>query len=272
MLNTPQDFMMTSERVIVQQFLTLRGAVLIHTPNGNAVYVPAKRSDAVLLIAHTDTVWGSDIIKLKQVGDIITSAAKGIGIGADDRAGVAALWALRDTGHALLLVPDEETGCQGSSWVADNMPHILRRHNYMIQFDRRGGSDLVTYSCDNPAFDDYLLSNMQGYTMASGSFSDIAVLAPAAGIAAVNISIAFRAEHTARESLNLVEWRHSVKSVRGMVAADCPRFEYIERAYLSSLWPYSWTKGEHDGYGASSYCPQYVDEYVDVCSECDDCI
>ena len=268
MLNTPQQFMQTSERVIVQQFLRLRGAVLIHTPHGNAVYVPATRSDAVLLIAHTDTVWYGANIQLKQVGDIITSATNGIGIGADDRAGVAALWSLRSSGHALLLVPEEESGCQGSGWIAKHAPHILARHNYMIQFDRRGGLDLVTYDCDNPAFDDYLIGNLQGYAMAAGSFSDIAVLAPVAGIAAVNISIGFRAEHTGGESLNLAEWRNTVESVRGMIAEECPRFEYIERAYSSASWLRGWdTQTEYDGYGASSLA--YDDDWQDVCSECD---
>ena len=264
MLNTPQDFMQTSERVIVQQFLRLRGAVLIHTPYGNAVYVPARRADAVLLIAHTDTVWCGANIQLQQNGDMIASAIDGVGIGADDRAGIAALWALRGAGHSLLLVPEEETGCKGSAYIAKHARHILARHNYMIQFDRRGGLDLVTYDCDNPAFDDYLIENLQGYAIANGSFSDIAELAPVADIAAVNISIGFRAEHTGAESLNLAEWRHTVETVRDMLARPCPHFEYIERAYSTASWLRGWDT--HDGYGASSLA--YEDDYRDICLTC----
>ena len=281
MLNTPQQFMMTSERVIVQQFLKLRGAVLIHTPHGNAVYVPATRSDAVLLVAHTDTVWFDANIQLHQFGDIVTSAVKGIGIGADDRAGIAALWELRSAGHAMLLVPEEESGCKGSTWIADNAAHILARHNFMIQFDRRGGLDLVTYDCDNPAFNNYLLNQLRpedrgtyvedrsfgydtgaagGFKMASGSFSDIAVLAPVAGIAAVNISIGFRNEHTERESLNLAEWRNTVESVRVLLAAECPHFEYIESKYAVN-------------WGFSAYDTTTIQDDIewddDVCPQCD---
>lgn len=262
MLNTPQDFMRTSERIIVQQFLRLRRAVLIHTPYGNAVYVPATRADSVLLIAHTDTVWGGANIRLHHDGDIITSAVNGVGIGADDRAGVAALWSLRKSGHALLLLPEEETGCKGSEYVAKTAPHILTRHQYMIQFDRRGGTDLVTYDCDNEAFNDYLLGSLQGYALASGSFSDIAVLAPVAEVAAVNISIGFRAEHTGAESLDLAEWRNTVESVRGMLAEYCPQFEYVQRAYSSAaLWSY-------DMGSIDLYDDLYDDIHDGACPEC----
>ena len=249
MLNTPQDFMQIAERVIVQQFLTLPRAVLIHTPYGNAVYVPPTRADSVLLVAHTDTVFGSQHVRLNKSGELITSARKDMGIGADDRAGVAALWSLRSSGHALLIVPAEETGCQGSGWLARHYSTNMLHHQYMIQFDRRGSSDLVRYSCGNDAFDDYLLASMQGYKLASGSFSDICELAPAASVAAVNISIGFKNEHTARESLDMAAWTRTVESVRAMIAQPCPQFEYIQR----TAFGYHWGCGGADSFALDGY-------------------
>ena len=64
--------------------------------------MPGERKDAATLMAHADTHFRS-VGKHKMVckDDNIRSAQKGVGIDADDRAGCAILWLLKDLGHNL---------------------------------------------------------------------------------------------------------------------------------------------------------------------------
>lgn len=245
--DTCDRMMRATPRQITDLFLTLPGAVSITVPGASApaVYVQGTRDPAqgrVLLVAHSDTVfmdrfvtlWNKDkdgnktrSVKLEAVqvdpvweGYTARSTQKGVGIGADDRAGCATLWLLRKLGHSLLIVPDEEVGCVGSSWVAEHYTPQLVDHCFAIQFDRRGSHDIVTYDCDNPAFDEYLFNNYPGYSKQTGSFSDVAILGPALGIAAANISIGFRNEHTDRETLDLLDFYRTVALTRAMLLKD----------------------------------------------------
>jgi len=260
------EFMLASERSIIKRFKRLKGATALPTPFGDAVYVEPTREDAVLLVAHTDTVWGKKQIRLKQDGYIIRSAQKGVGIGADDRAGVAALWELRDMGHALLIVPEEESGCQGSGYIAKVYPHLIAEHRFAIQFDRRGGSELVTYSCDNEDFNKFLEGKMQGYSLTCGSFSDICELCPAGEIAGVNISIGFMHEHTASETCDVLDWERTVKKARHLLDGVCPKFEYIEEEYIFS--PHSIF---NDTYSQADYGFRKSDLDSGVATSLDEC-
>ena len=225
-----KQFMTMSEDKIIGMFKELPRSMVLPTPYGDAVYVKGHRDDAVLLVSHTDTVWGDSKIKISQDGPVLSSSCDKTGIGADDRAGIAALWALKDTGHSILIVPEEETGCKGSGYVSDHYK-LFFDEQYAIQFDRRGGSDLVFYDCGNVDFENYLLEHYTQYDTAMGSFSDICTLCPALGIAGVNISIGFRNEHTSRETLNLDEWFRTVNKTRKLLSVYCPDFEYIESVY-----------------------------------------
>ncbi len=223
-------FMLASEKQIVRKFAGLRDAQLLDCElYGDAVYVPGTRTGGVLLVAHYDTVWDGKRIGIGQRGYTLGSDRKGTGIGADDRAGVCALWLLRNSGHAMLIVPAEEVGCQGSRIVASKYRDLLELHSYAIQFDRCGGHDLVTYDCANDEFDRYLLEAFPGYSLSPGSYSDISELCPAAGIAGVNVSIGFRNEHTSGETLDLLDFARTLSITRALLArADHPRFDYVD--------------------------------------------
>lgn len=238
-----KQFMTMDEGEIVEMFKEIPNSLTLPTPHGDAVYIKGNREDAVLLVSHTDTVWGDSKIKLKQDGMVVSSSCDKVGIGADDRAGIAALWSLRDTGHSILIVPEEETGCKGSGYVAEHY-NMFFSEQFAIQFDRHGGKDLVFYDCDNEDFENYLLDHYVKYSTAVGSFSDICTLCPALGIAGVNISIGFKNEHTAKETLNLDEWHRTVTTTRKLLAKDCPEFEYIESKYM---WDYSSSVFRDDG-------------------------
>ena len=78
------------------------------------VYVPGNRKDRVLLVAHIDTVWDKDYQKFGNnkphnhrvvfENGIFSSGEETCGIGADDRAGCAMLWKLKDSGHSILIL------------------------------------------------------------------------------------------------------------------------------------------------------------------------
>ena len=226
------SFMRTTERAIVNKFAKLPRAVKLDLPQMlPAVYVPGTRKDRVLLVAHYDTVWDGARIKLENWGSMMVSAHSKVGIGADDRAGIAALWELRNSGHSLLLVPDEEVGCMGSAAVIHFHADKLKDERFALQFDRCGARDLVFYECNNPKFTRFMEQNMPGYRVAQGSVSDISVLCPALNIAGCNISIGFEYEHTASEQLDVLDWYRTVTTAKGLLAGHCPPYVYKRRRY-----------------------------------------
>jgi len=242
-------FLNASPREINDRFASLPGAVRIRCYyqrakgqgerfDTDAIWVPPTRKDNVLLVAHSDTVWGDDGNAKPTPGQIAWDAGTTAfstdltkGIGGDDRAGCAALWALRDSGHGLLVVPYEEVGCLGSAYIASGLAKPLRSKvlacNYMLQFDRRGSRDIVTYGCDNKMFVRKLQSYLIDYSWQSGSFSDIAELMPAAGVAGANVSIGFRHEHTPEETLDLLDFARTVARVRELLADETKRYSYL---------------------------------------------
>ena len=221
------SFMRTTERAIVNKFAKLPRAEKLALPNLlSAVYIPGTRKDRVLLVAHYDTVWGDSKIKIDQWGTMLVSASAKVGIGADDRAGIAALWELRNTGHSLLILPEEETGCRGAQAAIQFHRDRFEKERFALQFDRRGSRDIVLYDCVNRKFELFMEQNMPGYSIAQGSISDISVLCPALGIAGANLSIGFSYEHTASEQLDVLDWWRTVANVQELLSKECPRYVY----------------------------------------------
>ena len=95
-------------KYVFSVFSNLPNAVISKgdNPFERFVYIPGKREDRVLLVAHADTVWDEKYVEGldgKPVFEdgIYRSDNPDCGIGADDRAGCAMLWALKDSGHSL---------------------------------------------------------------------------------------------------------------------------------------------------------------------------
>ena len=225
-------FLRMTEAEVVAKFVDFHSdAVLIPTPNSNtpSVYIPGKKG-MPLLVAHSDTVWDKPV-KPSLDGAVIYSARSKTGIGADDRAGVALLWALRSSGCGLLICAKEEIGCVGASAVASNaalMDEIGSKYTFLLEFDRRGSHDFVTYECENADFDTYIWEMFPGFSKASGSFSDIAVLGKACGLASANLSIGFRNEHTEAETLDIYDWARTVSYTKSLALdPSIPTFKHI---------------------------------------------
>ena len=119
-LNVP----ISSSQGVFEIFAQLPGAIWRkgEKPLEQFLYVPGTREDRVVLSAHADTVWDSAYgnsreAVLRYEDGIYASGNEACGIGADDRAGCAMIWALRDSGHSLLILDGEEKGKVGARYL-----------------------------------------------------------------------------------------------------------------------------------------------------------
>ena len=209
---------------------------------GSYILVPGKAP--IMLLAHMDTVHEKPVkhICKSSDGDILMSPQ---GIGGDDRCGVYALVKAYEAALIkpwLLFTCDEEIGGLGAErfvtdYRKDKMPKDLGSLKLLVEIDRKGKKDAVYYSCDNSEFEKYITS--KGFVTAYGSFSDISVIAPAIGVAAVNLSSGYYNAHTLHEYINRKQIDAVIKSVIEIVAeaakSDFPKYEYIEKVYEPAM-------------------------------------
>ena len=213
--------------------LTSHGYTVHCGQGGRYCYGPGTAP--VLLVAHTDTVHEAPPSALyhDRQQRILWSPD---GLGADDRAGVYAIARiLRDCPDIrphVLLTDCEETGGQGAEDASADLFTDPPEVNVMIQLDRQGARDAVTYSCDCPPLLRYL--KPYGYRHAQGSFSDISVLMPDWQLAGVNLSVGYYRQHSAAEHLRLNELEYTIGAVADMVARP-PARRLVYRQKKQSL-------------------------------------
>ena len=191
----------------------------------------------IMLVAHLDTV------HKEPVRDICTSADGNIlmspqGIGGDDRCGIYALVKSYEQSAIkpyLLFTCDEESGGIGAKTFVKCLEQLpeLKKLKLLVEIDRKGSNDAVYYDCDNPDFEAYITS--KGFVTDYGTFSDISVIAPALGIAAVNLSSGYYNAHQLHEYINRAELETTITKVKEIVEElarpDFPRYEYVEAYY-----------------------------------------
>ena len=240
-------------------------------------YILVRGEAPVMLLAHMDTVHKTPVkhICKSEDGNILMSPE---GIGGDDRCGVYALVSVRRLAGKspwLLFTCDEETGGKGADSFADDfaakrLPKALRSLKMLIEIDRKGKNDAVYYDCANPDFEDYITD--KGFAADYGSFSDISLIAPAMGVAAVNLSSGYYNAHTTHEYINLSELKATIKKVVEIVEESCapdfPAFEYIEAPRLRKRWDeFSWDfslHGGHDLPAPHDLSEEYAECYDDL--------
>ncbi len=201
-------------------------------------YLLVQGEVPVMLIAHLDTVHKQPVREIcrSSCGNILMSPQ---GIGGDDRCGVYALAKIYGQSPQkpwLLFTCDEETGGKGAhifckDHAKSKLPESLGSLKFLIELDRKGSRDAVYYDCGNDAFEEYITS--KGFRTAQGSFSDISLIAPELGVAAVNLSSGYYNPHTLHEHINIEELEAAIGKTADMVAEAAedtvPRFEYRER-------------------------------------------
>jgi len=163
----------------------------------------------IALVAHADTVFklppSIEHFYYDSEKDVIWNPE---GAGADDRAGIFAIILLlkrfKFKPH-VIITTGEESGCIGAGKLIAHMPVFKEPLKFMIQLDRRNRNDAVYYDCDNLEFEKFITPF--GFHTEWGTFTDISVLAPVWGVAAVNFSIGYEDEHHEIERLH-VDWMY----------------------------------------------------------------
>ena len=201
-------------------------------------YILVPGEVPIMLLAHLDTVHSQPVQTICKNKDknILMSPQ---GIGGDDRCGVYAIVNAYDMAVKkpwLLFTCDEEIGGLGADQFchahADcKLPKELDDLKILVEIDRRGSNDAVYYDCDNEEFEKYITS--KGFRTAFGSFSDISVVAPELGVAAVNLSSGYYNAHTLHEYINRKELDAVLQKVNEIVAdaaqPNFPKYKYVEK-------------------------------------------
>jgi len=177
------------------------------------LYIQGTKPSGVCLVAHADTVFMNGP-NLKITDTIISSNSDEYGIGADDRAGVALIWMVKELGHSILITDGEEIGMVGASKLASvkkYIDYINDNNAFFMQIDRRNNLEYKHYGTGNKEFESYI-ENKFGYINAgNSSFTDIVVLSKT--IPGVNISACYYNEHTCLEYIDLIAFNALVNKM-----------------------------------------------------------
>lgn len=214
------------------------------------VYVPGSRQDRILLVAHADTVWDTSYgnapspeTSLALKDGIFYSTDPKRGIGADDRAGCAMLFALRDSGHSLLVLGGEEHGKKGARYLRKHNPELfkeLNRHRFMIEFDWCGTNGCLFNQVDNTDSFKRYIEQVLGFEDSKKSGGcDLQVLCKK--VCGVNVGVGNHAVHSPKETLVLAEWENTYHAVSKFLKKEHPRFPIHKgRRLLAQM---KWLKG-----------------------------
>ena len=242
------------------------------------LYSPGRHP--VLLVAHLDTVHRQtpkmfciDTTESPD-GDLWCEE----GIGGDDRCGVFIIMELiNELDCHVLFTEDEEIGGRGAIQFSNS--GIEPDVQFIVEFDRQGNSDAVYYGCDNPEFINFV--ERYGFQRNEGTFSDISYIAPALGIAAVNLSSGYYHAHSRQEFIRIADVDSIIERAARLLSKVDTKYEYVERTYPEWQWENDWLfSGRESGVqcpycGAilgdttlSDYCPYCDTELVVQCGLC----
>ena len=232
-LNMP----VSSSEAVFAKFRTLPGAVEAHgTEKEGYLYVPGTRHDRCVLAAHADTYFDEAYMgELRTNQAVLQSGfyrgtSSNASIGADDRAGCAMLWLLRDTGHSLLILDGEEHGQVGAHFLEKNDPALfgeINTHSFILQLDRRGSRDLCFYKLPVSEPFQRFIADSTGYVSVSGpGRTDICALCT--DVCGVNLSVGYYDEHKPEETLAVEEWRHTLHVVQKLLDQPLKRYALLK--------------------------------------------
>ncbi len=228
------DCSLRSGDEIVERFSELKGAVVKGFGSRKFVYVPGKRKNRVLLIAHADTAWdrtrkkGTPFEhKVVYRDGVFRSETESVGVGADDRAGCAILWLLKDSGHSILVVDGQEQQLKGSSFLQSEFPEIVEEinetHQFAIEYDRSGENDFKCYNVGTDDFRSYVAEKTGFKEPDRSGENDISVICKK--ICGVNLSVGYHYEHRPFEKLDFAQWENTLNMNRKWLSEkNLPKF------------------------------------------------
>ena len=191
------------------------------------VFIPATRPTPVLLVAHADVAGDPECLPELYEDELSICNSGGI-LGADDRAGCAIIWALRNLGHGILITDGEEMGCLGAVDIMANHPDLYEelqsKYQFMVEFDRKKRDEYKCYDVGTDDFRHYIETVTGFHEPDRKSLTDIAFLAGT--ICGVNLSCGYRLHHTPFEYIVKKDWLNTLQIARKWLSSpDLPRFE-----------------------------------------------
>lgn len=161
-------------------------------------------------------------------------------LGADDRCGVKTILDILSMGLKphILFTTDEEVGCVGSrTAVAENALEELKKATMLIQIDRgvheNSWHEMVTYSFDPKSQPEIFKELKKTYTMATGSYTDVAVLGEHLDKPIVNVSASYMNEHHTDEFINLEAYDYNtkglIKFIKWAIKQDTSDWKYVAK-------------------------------------------
>lgn len=230
------NFPLGSADRVLEKFDALPGAIRRGKGLEQFVFKEGSRENRVLLVAHADTYWDNEY-KPNEATQQALSLNDGIirnkhgGLGADDRAGCAIIWLLKEMGHSILITNGEEHGRKGSNWLMNENHDIADKinlsHQFIIQLDRRNGKDFKCYSVGTDKFLAYVKQHTQYSEPDRSSYTDIVTICR--DICGVNLSIGYRHEHSENEHLVFGEWVNTLTICREWLSnPELPSFSLNE--------------------------------------------
>lgn len=161
-------------------------------------------------------------------------------LGADDRVGVKTILDILEMGLRphILFTTDEEVGCVGSrKAVEENALEGLKTASMLIQIDRgvheSSWHEMVTYDFDPESHKEIFDELRKTYKMATGSYTDVAVLGPHLDKPIVNVSASYRHEHTTDEFINLDAYEYNtqglIKFIEWAQKQDTSEWKYVAK-------------------------------------------
>ena len=214
-------------QIMLVRYLKNKGYTNVKSTN---MYIIAEGELPVCLLAHMDTVFARPprTFYFDSEQSVMWSPD---GLGADDRAGIYVIINLIERGYkpSLIFTDLEEKGGVGANALVSQYPDcpFSKPCNALIQLDRQGENDAVFYNCENDDFTDLIES--YGFLEEFGTFTDISIIAPAWGIAAVNLSVGYYDEHSYVETLNMKQCHATIDKVENMLK-DCG--EWLSYVYI----------------------------------------
>lgn len=161
-------------------------------------------------------------------------------LGADDRVGVKTILDILSMGLRphILFTTDEEVGCVGSrKAVEENSLEELREASMLIQIDRGVHEDswheMVTYSFEPNSHPEIFKELGKTFTMAIGSYTDVAVLGSYLNKPIVNVSASYKNEHHTDEFINLEAYDYNtkglIKFIKWAIQQDTSDWKYVAK-------------------------------------------
>lgn len=257
--------------VVGSVFEGIGGNFKIYTSKLWTVIVPKNPSSEFLpmLCAHTDTIQDTHPT-LFAYTDITQSKICNFEqklCGADDRLGcfiISELIKSNPNDFIFALFDKEEVGGIGSSdfTKSPEFAEVVAKTSCFLGLDRRGDSDLASYDYESQEFLD-VLTEIEGYEPAFGTFTDVATLAEEALLSCVNFSVGYYSEHTSSENFSPTECLHTLEVMKKLPKKlwekqyTCIEKQYYPRGFTgNSLWK--------QGYGDYSLYDDGM-EFCDCC-------